>query len=84
MAVLKVWDGAAWQEVEANLSGTAGGDLTGTYPNPSVIAATTTTAGKVELATDGENAANVVVQGNDSRLSDSRTPTGSEATTPRW
>ena len=36
--------------------------------------ATTTTAGIVELATDGENAANVVVQGNDARLSDARTP----------
>jgi hypothetical protein len=30
--------------------------------------ATTTSKGKVELATDGENAANVVVQGNDSRI----------------
>lgn len=30
--------------------------------------ATTTVKGKVELATDGENAPNVVVQGNDSRL----------------
>ncbi len=38
-------------------------------------AATTSVKGAVELATDGENAANVVVQGNDSRLSDSRTPT---------
>jgi len=37
--------------------------------------ATTSVAGIVELATDGENAANVVVQGNDSRLSDARTPT---------
>ncbi len=35
--------------------------------------ATTTTKGIVELATDGESAANVVVQGNDSRLSDNRT-----------
>jgi hypothetical protein len=37
--------------------------------------ATTSAKGAVELATDGENAAGVVVQGNDSRLSDSRTPT---------
>lgn len=42
-----------------------------------VNAATTSAAGVVELATDGENAANVVVQGNDARLSDARTPTGS-------
>jgi hypothetical protein len=38
-------------------------------------AATTTATGVVELATSGENAANVVVQGNDARLSDARTPT---------
>lgn len=37
----------------------------------------TTKKGIVELATDNENAANVVVQGNDSRLSNSRAPTGS-------
>lgn len=37
----------------------------GTSPSP---AATTTKRGFVELATDGENAADVVVQGNDSRL----------------
>ena len=37
--------------------------------------ATTTVKGKVELATDGESTANVVVQGNDSRLSNTRTPT---------
>jgi hypothetical protein len=37
----------------------------------------TTVKGAVELATDGEAIANVVVQGNDSRLSNSRTPGGS-------
>lgn len=37
-------------------------------------AATTGATGVVELATDGESAAGVVVQGNDSRLSDARTP----------
>lgn len=42
-----------------------------------VSAATTTSTGVVELATDGESSAGVVVQGNDSRLSDSRTPSGS-------
>jgi len=40
----------------------------------SVPDATTTVKGKVELATDGESLAGVVVQGNDARLSDSRTP----------
>lgn len=41
----------------------------------SVPSASTTVAGKVELATDGEDAASVVVQGNDGRLSNARTPT---------
>jgi len=41
-----------------------------------VVDATTSLKGKVELATNGEVAANVVVQGNDSRLSDSRAPSG--------
>jgi len=42
--------------------------------NKNIDVATTTSAGIVELATDGEVAANVAVQGNDSRLSDARTP----------
>lgn len=33
-----------------------------------VVAGTTSTAGLVELATDGETASNVAVQGNDARL----------------
>ncbi|NUQ02026.1 MAG: hypothetical protein HUU35_19435, partial [Armatimonadetes bacterium] len=37
--------------------------------------ASTTVKGKVKLATDGESAAGVVVQGNDARLSNARTPT---------
>jgi len=48
-----------------SLSGTNTGDE---------VDATDTTKGIVELATDGETAANVAVQGNDSRLSDSRDP----------
>ncbi|HTH21801.1 MAG TPA: hypothetical protein VL854_06255 [Nitrososphaeraceae archaeon] len=42
-----------------------------------LVDATTTTKGIVELATDGESAANVVVQGNDARMSNSRAPNGS-------
>lgn len=37
-------------------------------------AATTTATGVVELATSGESAANVAVQGNDARMNDARTP----------
>jgi hypothetical protein len=53
--------------------GTTLADVSGTNTGDEV-AATTTVAGIVELATDGEDAANVVVQGNDSRLSDARDP----------
>ena len=44
------------------------------------VDATTTTKGIVELATDGESGANVVVQGNDSRMSNARTPTAHKTT----
>ncbi len=50
---------------------TAGGKLDGW-----ISAATTSAVGLVELATDGETAASVVVQGNDSRLSNDRTASG--------
>lgn len=54
-------------------------DGTGVLDGAWIADASTTVKGKVELATDGENAANVVVQGNDSRLSDARTPTAHAA-----
>lgn len=53
---------------------TGGGDLS-TNRTLAVSAATTAAAGVVELATDGESAPSVVVQGNDTRMSNARTPT---------
>lgn len=54
---------------------TGGGDLSANR-TLAVSAASTTATGVVELATDGESAASIVVQGNDARLSNSRAPTG--------
>jgi len=68
-AVLEVEQGAtADPDWESDQSGSP------TIHIGNVAAATTTTVGLVELATDGEVAADVVVQGNDARLSDARTP----------
>lgn len=59
--------------INTNAPLTGGGDLTADL-TLGVSAATTAALGVVELATDGEDAANVVVQGNDSRLDDARHP----------
>lgn len=56
-------------------SGSASDLSAGTVPVARLPAATTSAIGAVELATDGETASGVAVQGNDARLSNARSPT---------
>jgi len=60
-------------------SGYAPLDAGSKVPTGNLPAATTAAIGAVELATDGESAANVAVQGNDARMSNARTPTAHAA-----
>lgn len=69
------WDTQTQGKVLASPAAATGALSVRTLVAGDLPAATTSAKGAVELATDGEVAANVAVQGNDSRLSDSRTPT---------
>lgn len=67
---LTISDDAANEELDITITSTASGG------GGSVDLATTTTAGIVELATSAETTAGLVVQASDTRLSDSRSPSG--------
>jgi len=78
--------GGASGDVQTNdgAGGFAGGTQLGALATEAEVpglvpSASTTVAGKVELATDGETAAGVAVQGNDARLANARTPTAHAA-----
>jgi hypothetical protein len=77
-----VFDGLATKVATTDVAVTPGADKIPKADGANKLAvgwlpdASATARGVVELATSGENAANVVVQGDDSRLSDARSPIG--------
>ena len=45
--LIYAWSGSAWVQIKATPTGTAGGELSGTYPSPSVVTSSTGTASSI-------------------------------------
>lgn len=52
---LKYWNGSAWQVAGGGASGSAGGDLSGTYPNPTIATVGGASASSIATATTATN-----------------------------